>query len=190
MTRFSAGKSSTHVHPYLKFFLIALPLWLLVRGATAEPGLGLRLDSISGSGWSAQGIEIKIELQALTESKLSLEIDKVSLFEQAQDIRDIRLECSALKIEADALSCKKAVARLGHTLITPKPFPVTFDYHFKGLITGSFRELPLARGILSGRFSWQPAQWFFSTQGTGLDLQELTMVLGEQNREHRFRAEG
>lgn len=171
--------------PCSSVFLNLIPLLLLLSvaipgtpSASVSPALNLHVDTIVGEKWSAQGVTVEIELRAPGANELAVKIDKILLPEQTQEIENVKIECSQLRIDPESLSCDKATVSLDHPLVSPTAFTVSFDYRYAGPVSGSFSNLPLSGGSLTGQFAWHESRWSVSAQGKGIRLQSLQKLLG------------
>lgn len=73
----------------------------------AVDDVGFEVERVEGAGWSAEGIEIRVDLPAPA-TKASATIARIKLAAQAQELRNVRIDCPAVEISTVAIACRNA----------------------------------------------------------------------------------
>ena len=88
--------------------LCALPILaglLLATNVRAFDALNIDLDSVSGSGWSAQGIDVQFSLRS---QQLEIHIDEARVTQLKEPLRAIHVQCPTVQITSTTIDCAAA----------------------------------------------------------------------------------
>lgn len=94
----------------LRWQLLVLAVPAAILGATlvgAVDDVGFAVERVDGAGWSAENIEVRLDLPA-DAPRASVSISRIRLTAQQQELRNVRIECPAVEISAATIACRNA----------------------------------------------------------------------------------
>ncbi len=166
--------------------------------------LRLDIDEVTGAGWSADGMELRLVPDGASGNiAASLRIERLSLPEPAGELRDVTLRCDVVTVTAAVYRCERGRVLAGQSSLDPVPFTVSAEYRrADGRLTLASPDLPWRAMRLRVSAVLAAEGWTLTGEGAGLDagllqgaVTALTTTLPEigiagGTADVRLRAEG
>ena len=133
--------------------------------------MGLDVEGVTGAGWSADGMELRLVPDAASGNiAASLRIERLTLPGPAGELRDITLRCDAVTVTAAAYRCERGRVLAGQSPLDPVPFTVSAEYRrADGRLTLASPDLPWRTMRLQVSAVLATAGWKLTAEGAGLD---------------------
>jgi hypothetical protein len=160
--------------------LLCLP-GLLLLGAL--PGLAfnattLELGALQGDGWSAEGLQLQLNLLDDSHASILLQAQTALLPEPLGRLTGLQLECSAAELTAARLECRDGVLRLQSGQYGQQQIRARFGYRFTDKqLTFDLSGLRLLGGTLALRGALAAGGWQIDIDADRLSLPQLTTRL-------------
>lgn len=153
--------------------VVAVLLCLLgaARPAFAVGLLTLDVRNVSGAGWSADGIELRLLPGGETgDIAASLRAERLVLPEPVGELRDVTLRCDSATVTAEVFRCSRGKAQAAQSPLDPRPFALTAEYRrADGRLRISSPDLPWQDLSLRVSAELGDAGWTAAIEGSGLD---------------------
>ena len=139
--------------------------------ATATAGITVDVAAVAGSGWSAEGIGIRLVPGGETgEVAASLHVERLLLPEPLGELRGVTLRCDSAAITAAAFRCSRGRALARQSPLDPRPFTLTAEYRrADGRLRVSSPDLPWQDLSLRVTADLGDAGWTATVEGSELD---------------------
>jgi len=143
--------------------------------------LRLDIEGVTGAGWSADGMELRLVPDAASGNiAASLRIERLTLPEPAGELRDVTLRCDAVTVTAAAYRCKRGRVLARQSPLDPVPFTVSAEYRrADGRLTLTSPDLPWQDMRLRVSAGLAATGWTLTAEGAGLDAGTAHGALGE-----------
>jgi hypothetical protein len=160
--------------------LLCLPGLLLVD---VLPGLAfnattLKLGSLQGDSWNAEGLQLQINLLDDSHARILLLAQTVLLPEPLGGLTDVQLECATAELTAARLDCRDGVLRLQSGQYGKQQIRARFGYRFTDKqLTFELAGMRLLEGQLALRGEVDVGGWQIDIEAERLSLPQLTTRL-------------
>ncbi len=156
---------------------LALAALLVLSVAQAGPDLALttQLDRLTGEGWQVHGVELTFKGPALGQGRLELRAERLELPQIT--LSTLRLDCSALELAPDRLTCAGGRLRAQAPGSRALDAEAGFSYSAAGHLTFSLDKLALAGGRVGAQGQVDAVGWSLTLNGERLDAAALAELL-------------
>lgn len=134
----------------------------------------LKLGNLEGTGWSAEAVDLEVELLDAAHVRLRLQAQAVLLPGDHGRLDGLRLECEAAQLTPERLDCPAGTLGVQSGVLGRQQLPVTFRYRFSdGHIDANLSNVRIMGGRLALTASYAAAGWRLHLRGGGLSLQQV-----------------
>lgn len=134
----------------------------------------MRLGSLMGQHWSAEGIEVQLDLQGSNEIGLRLGVTRASFGELAEPMRDLQIRCPEALFHESSLTCEEGRLYLQHPLLEQPESGLSFAWDkATASLDLQLRDLAAGGGKSSIAVRRDPQRWALRMDGRGLSLARL-----------------
>ncbi len=165
--------------------LIPIAFLLLYFQSAALFAIGLLsidLGRVSGQEWSAEQIQLRIDLSANKDAwdRFHISIGKISHPMLASPLIGTELECSLGRVTAVDLKCDEGSAFLNHSALDRQRFPITFYWkHSKQSIEIKLKNIRILGGKAAASVKLDERTWQGSLQATRMDSTRFQALMNE-----------
>ena len=160
------------------FFLLLFFLLLTPRSSSGVQGVELLLGRLSGEGWTAENVVLRIDWAGIDRAVYSLTAGRVVHSLLPGPLLSPRVDCSDGRLTGGELSCAKGEMSVGGRILDEEKFPVSFLWDpGKELLRFDLHQLAVGKGRLALDFLIQGDLWNAAIEGKGVDLMQLQGTL-------------
>jgi len=161
--------------------LLSLLLFILLlapRSGGGVQGVELLLGKLSGAGWKAEDVVLRIDWAGDARAVYSLAASRVEHSLLSGPLLSPRIDCSEGRLTGGELSCSKGEMTVGKGILDKEKFPVAFLWDpGKALMRFDFDQVAIGNGRLALDFQIEGDLWSAAIRGKGVDLRQLQDTL-------------
>ncbi len=163
-----------------RLFRVLVVVAILAVSPQRSGALGnitVEIGDIQGSGWSAQGVSVVLELPGAEQVVARVYAQRVTLMPEFGSLEDVTVTCRNPVVKEPAFGCPVAqvtgsLGRLGR-----QKFTAAMEYHSeRETLTFNIDGLRLARGRARLEGKWLEAGWSINASTTDAELAELRQI--------------
>jgi len=147
---------------------------MLAPSAFAVDGITLHLGRVTGSGWSAESLDIKLDWQQGAAASYRMRVKELIHPALSSPLKDLVISCQQGTVSGQGIACQRGRLHLQHPILDDPQVPIRFEWNVEHQkLELELSHLRFAAGVLKVALQSAPEGWSVNIEGDALDMAEI-----------------